>query len=96
MELPLVIVNLLKRLIQPTETANAAGQRVLPVRPVAAGDAAMTSQAYGPPFDRWVALTDAYAEQFFRMQRGDKGAREKAIDLSHEMLRMKKALSCAA
>lgn len=52
----------------------------------------MPAYEIGAPFERWVALTDAYAEQFMRMQRGEKDAREKAMGLSHEMMRMKQAL----
>ena len=46
------------------------------------------------PFEQWAALTDAYAEQFLRMQRGEKRARDKAMSLSQEMLRMGESMKC--
>lgn len=48
------------------------------------------------PFEQWAALADAYAEQFLRMQRGDRSARDKAIRLSNAMLRMNEAMKCEA
>lgn len=50
----------------------------------------------GAPFEQWAAVTDAYAEQFLRMQRGDPLARDEAMRLSREMLRMNEALRCTA
>lgn len=52
--------------------------------------------ATGTPFEQWAALTDAYAEQFLRMQRGDPRARNEAMRLSREMLRMNEKMSCMA
>ena len=92
-----MIANLLNRLTRTAETTTATSRpNGLQVRTPTPCDSATASHAIGAAFDSWVVLTDAYAEQFLRMQRGDKGAREKAIDLSHEMLRMKKTLACAA
>lgn len=67
-----------------------------PVEDPTTGEAAIAAYEIGVPFERWVALTDAYAEQFMRMQRGEKDAREKAMGLSLEMTRMKQALGCVA
>lgn len=52
--------------------------------------------AIGTPFEQWAALTDAYAEQFLRMQRGDPRARNEAMRLSREMLRMNEEMGCMA
>ncbi len=52
------------------------------------------SLAIGAPFEQWAALTDAYAEQFLRMQRGDPRARDEAMRLSREMLCMNEGMSC--
>lgn len=98
----------LSRLVQPVGPASAAGEAwpcdAAQAPSVAAGAAgaaavaatAMPSHTLDAPFDQWAALTDAYAEQFLRMQRGDKTARDKAIRLSNQMLRMNEAMKCPA
>lgn len=93
------VLKLLTQLLQPVAatvtTVAAADDARLPT--LSPGEVAMVpSPAIDAPFERWAALTDAYAEQFLRMQRGDKGAREKAMGLSHEMLRMRESMDCAA
>ncbi len=76
------VLRLLTRLVQPAGSARSADA----VRP----------HAIDAPFEQWAALTDAYAEQFLRMQRGDKTARDKAMCLSNAMLRMNEAMKCEA
>ena len=88
------VLRLLARLAQPLAPAASdlrlqASRARLPVL-----EATGRSLASGAPFEQWTALTDAYAEQFLRMQRGDPRARDEAMRLSREMLRMNEEMSC--
>jgi hypothetical protein len=88
------VLRLLARLAQPLAPAASdlrlqASRARLPVL-----EATDRSLSIGAPFEQWAALTDAYAEQFLRMQRGDPRARDEAMRLSREMLRMNEEMSC--
>lgn len=88
------VLRLLARLAQPIAPAASdlrleASRARLPVL-----EATGRPLAIGAPFEQWAALTDAYAEQFLRMQRGDPRARDEAMRLSREMLRMNEEMSC--
>ncbi len=88
------VLRLLTRLAQPlVPTASERTlQASLPRLPVL--ETTERSMSIGAPFEQWAALTDAYAEQFLRMQRGDPRARDEAMRLSREMLRMNEEMSC--
>ncbi|MGF6528818.1 hypothetical protein [Variovorax sp. PvP013] len=90
------VLRLLTRLVQPTGSARSADavrpHGALPPRSMETS----LPHAIDAPFEQWAALTDAYAEQFLRMQRGDKTARDKAMCLSNAMLRMNEAMKCEA
>lgn len=89
------VLRLLTRLAQPlVPTASDLRQASVPRLPRLAP--ARGPLVVGEPFEQWAALTDAYAEQFLRMQRGDPHARDEAMRLSREMLRMNEALSGTA
>lgn len=83
------VLRLLAKLAQPIIPAS-------PRLPSTAPQAPAQPHAVGVPFEQWAALTDAYAEQFLRMQRGDASARGEAMRLSKEMLRMNEAMKCTA
>ncbi|RZL43566.1 MAG: hypothetical protein EOP72_01585 [Variovorax sp.] len=87
------VFKLLARLVQPAASTSATDSVRSGGMPATQPEqTAMPSHTLDAPFERWAALTDAYAEQFLRMQRGDKTARDKAISLSNEMLRMNEAM----
>ena len=90
------VLRLLARLTQPLATAASdAGAHASAARlPVLAP--AGRPLVVDAPFEQWAALTDAYAEQFLRMQRGEPRAREEAMRLSREMLRMNEEMNCRA
>lgn len=93
------VLKLLARLVQPIEPASASPASPPCGTPPSQSPSVTTgvpSHTLDAPFERWAALTDAYAEQFLRMQRGDKAARDRAIRLSNEMLRMNEAMKCVA
>lgn len=48
-----------------------------------------------PSFERWAQLTDAYAEQYFLMHRGDKTARLEAQRLAQELQRLNRSIGAA-
>lgn len=90
------VLRLLTRLALPL-VPSASEQRLqasLPRVPVPESESADRPVAIGAPFEQWAALTDAYAEQFLRMQRGDPRARDEAMRLSREMLRMNEKMNC--
>lgn len=89
------VLRLLTRLAQPRlATSQRTLHASLPRLPVS--PPADRPLAIGTPFEQWAALTDAYAEQFLRMQRGDPRARNEAMRLSREMLRMNEEMGCMA
>lgn len=90
------VLRLLTRLAQPLVPAASDLRRQASVPRLPRLAPARGPLVVGEPFEQWAALTDAYAEQFLRMQRGDPRARDEAMRLSREMLRMNEALSGTA
>lgn len=91
------VLRLLARLTQPLAPAAADPRRhAPPVARLPALAPAGRPLVVDAPFEQWAALTDAYAEQFLRMQRGEPRAREEAMRLSREMLRMNEEMNCRA
>ena len=43
-------------------------------------------------FEQWTRLTDAYAKQFFLLQRGVRSARAEAMRLAQELQRVNQAM----
>lgn len=90
------VLRLLTQLAQPLVPAASDLRRHASLPRLPRMDPTRSPLVVGAPFEQWAALTDAYAEQFLRMQRGDLRARDEAMRLSREMLRMNEALSGAA
>jgi len=90
------VLRLLTRLAQPLVTAASERKLQASLPRLPALESADRSLAIDAPFEQWAALTDAYAEQFLRMQRGDPRARDEAMRLSREMLRMNEKMNCMA
>ena len=90
------VLRLLSRLVQPGMPSAAARTQDLActLPPRATCDTLVP--VIDGPFEQWAALTDAYAEQFLRMQRGEKGAREKVMSLAQQMRRMSESMKCLA
>lgn len=47
-------------------------------------------------FEQWTRLTDAYAKQFFLLQRGVRSARAEAMRLAQELQRVNQAMQSGA
>jgi hypothetical protein len=47
-------------------------------------------------FEQWTRLTDAYAKQFFLLQRGVRSARAEAMRLAQELQRVNQAMRSGA
>jgi putative heme degradation protein len=47
-------------------------------------------------FEQWTRLTDAYAKQFFLLQRGVRSARTEAMRLAQELQRLNQAMQSGA
>lgn len=90
------VLRLLTRLAQPLVPTASDLRRQASVPRLPRLEPAHGPLVVGAPFEQWAALTDVYADQFLRMQRGDPGARDEAMRLSREMLRMNEALSGTA
>lgn len=90
------VLRLLTRLAQPLAPSASERKLQASLPPLPVLEAADRPLAIGTPFAQWAALTDAYAEQFLRMQRGDPRARDEAMRLSREMLRMNEKMNCVA
>jgi hypothetical protein len=85
------VLRLLGRLVQPTASGSVSSDGPSPCG-VQPQPTTMSSHTVDAPFEQWAALADAYAEQFLRMQRGDRSARDKAIRLSNAMRRMNEVM----
>ncbi len=87
-------LGLVQRLaLQASEAAARLGaawrtRAAVPTFASAASELALcVAQPGSPEFDEWMSLTDAYAEQFLLMLRGDSVARAKAAKLASSLQR---------
>lgn len=55
-----------------------------------------TSARMDATFEQWTRLTDAYAKQFFLLQRGVRSARAEAMRLAQELQRVNQVMQSGA